>query len=48
MLETACVQELEKQLAEEHPPEMARVPLTTLILRIKQCRQGSPKEMLVS
>ena len=42
------LQELERQLPEEHLPEMARVPLTTVILRIKQCNQGSPKELLVS
>jgi len=42
------VKELEQQLPEEHQPEMARVPLQSVILRIKQCQQGSPKEILVS
>jgi hypothetical protein len=48
MLVRLAAQELEKRLPAEHLPEMARVPLHTVILRIKQCDHGSPKEMLVS
>ena len=36
------------ELEEEQKPEISRVPLANVVLEIKMCDFGSPKEFLVS